>query len=131
MTITKLVIDRAKWGVGCLLRGPNNLLNHDPAGWGPLREPGKMCCLGFLAKACGIPDEKLVDLGFPEASWSAVPVPFRKLNDYDTVIAQQHPMYKATTINDSEYPQEEKEKMLTELFAKEGIELSFEGVARE
>ncbi len=55
--VTSFVIDRQKWAPGlmgqCIL---SKLLNSDNG--------GKMCCLGFYGKACGIPNEKLENANF-------------------------------------------------------------------
>lgn len=55
-TPTRLVIDRSRWlrgeGLGELLR----------------RLDGKMCCLGFLGAACGVPKEAMLGRGTPEES---------------------------------------------------------------
>lgn len=45
--VKSFTISRAKWGVGGLLM-PN----------------GKMCCLGFLAKACGRENKDLYEAGY-------------------------------------------------------------------
>lgn len=47
----KLVIDRTRW-----LRGD---------GVSTLLRSGKMCCLGFLAKACGATDAEIIGHGTP------------------------------------------------------------------
>lgn len=43
----KLIIDRSKWLRGT---GDGTLLDHE----------GKMCCLGFFARACGYNDDQIV-----------------------------------------------------------------------
>lgn len=48
----KLVIDRKKWGRGELF---GMLLN----------DAGKMCCLGFLGLACGLPENVIRDVAMP------------------------------------------------------------------
>ena len=50
----KLVIDRSRWARGGI-NGDPRLLNKD----------GCMCCLGFLALACGIPEDDIRDKGEP------------------------------------------------------------------
>jgi len=50
--LTKFVIDRSVW-----YRGQD--------GASLLMEDGKMCCLGIAGRACGIPDDVLLEVGEP------------------------------------------------------------------
>lgn len=111
--ITELVIDRSKWGYGALLvtgtDGDDNV--------------GKMCCLGFLSKACGYSDQDLMGKGYPDCSWD---MPHGFILENRVVRAGRGPMYDAAKINDdSGLTREEKEKQLTVLFAENGIVLTF------
>lgn len=59
-----LVIDRRKWrrggdGVMCML-------NDKFGGTALLNDRGKMCCLGFDAKACGVPRSIILKEGMPD-----------------------------------------------------------------
>lgn len=111
MAITELTIDRARWGTSALL-------NKD----------GTMCCLGFLSKACGVPDEWMLNVSFPRRGWASefdVNIEFVRLDVYARSPAD------AAKINDSnEYSKEQKETMLIDLFARNGITLSFIGEHR-
>lgn len=50
----RVEISRAKWGRG------------QPIGSALKRgDDGKMCCLGFVCVAAGVPEEKLVNVGYP------------------------------------------------------------------
>ena len=115
----RLVIDRSRWRRGC---GP---------GIGRLRdENGLQCCLGFLGEACGVADEHLLDVAYPNPpSWHsdgdhAWPSwLFAKLNgeSYDerTIIA---------ILNDSrcwELTDAERERRVSERFARHGVEVEF------
>lgn len=114
--INKFFIDRARWG-------QNALKSTDT---------GKMCCLGFLSVACGVPEEKLFDTnvsghrcerGFPNTHWFEVPKEFRHGDGNPGAdLADQ-----AVEINDGEYPDAYKEAQLIKLFGSVGIELIFEG----
>lgn len=109
MNITELVIDRAKWGKGALLNSE-----------------GKMCCLGFLSKACGVPDEEIKYVPFPHTNWDKIPTAFR---------GNTPACSKAAAIND-EYTQEpqtpeEREAALISLFSEKGIALRFTGTSTD
>jgi len=104
MPITELVIDRARWGTSALLN-----------------KNGTMCCLGFFSKACGVPDEQMLNVSFPEYRWT---YEFGLNKEF----AGLHAHTVAAKINDNdEYSKEQKEIMLIDLFAKNGITLSFTG----
>lgn len=119
----KLVIDRSKWGCGALL-------NKD----------GTMCCLGFLSKACGYNELRLPApdwydsptssaLGFPDPDWVNVPAPFIVLEKDTTGKAVWR---TAAKINDDvKITWASKESLLITLFAKHGVELSFEGPPKD
>ena len=117
MSLTKLVIDRSKWGAG-------GLLNDD----------GKMCCLGFASKACGASEDEIGGLAFPPHSFVGkynMP-PWMCCNEKctDTRCRPAAVLGHAAAagINDSSIPESEKEERLAKLFAANGIELSFIGV---
>lgn len=123
MQIKKLTIDRRKW-----LRGPEGdsylLRGVD----------GKMCCLGFLGKACGISDAVMRDRDTP-AALSAISV--RKFPEGFTVIKDVQEERENTdacdkliSINDGSWgvevnsEKDREEKLKTE-FKKLGIEVEF------
>ena len=109
-----LTIQRSKW-----LRGEGSsvsvlLRSHD----------GKMCCLGFLALAIGIPQDKIVDIGSPSRThadyihmWPSRLLN-NKLGDVEQIIV----------INDtmSGYDSKRREEELKPLFYKLGVTLTFE-----
>lgn len=106
MTIDKFTVIRSKWGQG-------RLLTND----------GKMCCLGFLSKACGYSDKDLGTRSFPNSYWDRIPDKFR----YAATAAYHARLATvAAQINDLDAPLAEKEAKLITLFAKNGITLTFE-----
>lgn len=111
--ITELVIDRTKWGTGSLLR-----------------PDGKMCCLGFLSRACGVPDELMLNNGYPAYNWIK---DFNFNKEFSSraavlVARANAPRFTAVNINDSTVLSNEvKEAKLIKLFADNGITLSFVG----
>lgn len=135
--LEKLVIDRARWGKGCLLDHEN-----------------KMCCLGFASVACGVPEDQLGNVragdgGFqikacvyyPRTSW---PVPeWTKSGPQaqaaswlnDTLPARQTvaPPSVAAVLTDAGISttavadEADREARLTKLFSFYGTELTFEG----
>lgn len=111
MEIKRLTIDRAKWGIGWL-RNYNT---------------GKMCCLGFLGRACGVPSEILKGKGMPsdlsDVYNSCYPEAFKGGKSDVTKAVEL-----AAKVNDSEcisWP--EKEYRLKILFRAHGIRLTFKG----
>lgn len=106
--ITELIIDRAKWGTGSLLRSD-----------------GKMCCLGFLSKACGVPNELILHSGYPYYEWIKE---FGLNKEFAAPIHSASRSTSAAIINDSTVLSNEvKEAKLIKLFADNGITLSFVG----
>lgn len=118
MKITKLVIDRAKWGMGLLLRrNPNRSVD--------------MCCLGFLALACGVnPDEIEFEQGpadVPNVDWPAAFLK-RRSSRSDKELINSEITNSAINVNDSsEITWKEKELLLVPIFKEAGIKLSFRG----
>jgi len=112
--IMKLVIDRKTWYRG---KGSKDsrLLNNE----------GQKCCLGFLATACGIEDEKIFNtskcdfLDFEDVE--KFPRTICDKLGYDTALTMS--LYE---INDSYYFDNiQREKLLTEQFVEAGIEVEF------
>jgi hypothetical protein len=56
----RIEISRAKWGRGVSDGSALKRLDN-----------GKMCCLGFVCVTAGIPEEKLVAMGYPHALFLA------------------------------------------------------------
>ena len=126
----KLVIDESKW-----LRGEGH--EHSRL----LREKdGKMCCLGFLALACGFSEKEIKGRGGPDniyrSQYSFVSI------HWNWLLGANHCSTdggRAMDINDHvlgsyygeshESPQgeEDRKDMLKRIFAKNGIDLSFKG----
>ncbi len=105
--IKSLIIDRAKWGKGTLLR-----------------PDGKMCCLGHLGIACGILSDQFKDQTMPDH------LETQYNNLYPPAFRGYHPSEAdgiAADINDSLLPKPEKERRLIILFKAYGIKLSFIG----
>lgn len=125
--ITELVIDRSRWLRG---QGPDSML---------LDSRGRMCCLGFACVEAGVEADRLLHAGSPEDVGSShdlltVPVLSRvKESDdedggvhrrvVDTALSQE-----AIGINDDEEMEDTaREVALAELFAREGIAVTFVG----
>jgi hypothetical protein len=110
--ITAFEVDRARWGQGALLR-----------------KDDKMCCLGFLSVACGVPTTALGSRSFPDSRWVAeygVPRVFTGFTSYSSV--DMSPTYRAAATNDSDnLSLAEKEAVLIKLFAEHNIILTFTG----
>ncbi len=113
--MAKFVVDRRTWyrGFG---RDESMLL----------REDGKRCCIGFVAKQCGVADAYIENIG-------AISV----LNPEDrakfpiwmktTSKMQNGTLQEAYIINDDKYMDDvEREQRLKALFAKYGDEIVFE-----
>lgn len=128
----KLVIDRAKWQRGSIYGDEAYLL--DP-------ESKKMCCLGFLSRACGLGPKTIQGLDCPAtselntkakeklmknpySSWL-----FDEDGDFDT--AQSDDCVKAINFNDrnvtESFTERDREKRIKTLFAKHNISVTFKG----
>lgn len=112
MSITKLDIPRALWGRGSLHKSTT----------------GRMCCLGHLAAACGVPEVNLENQGMPsdlsDADIKLLPSDFQPTDSWDDSKITNS---AAETNDDSCYSWPDKEGKLFELFGKAGIELTFSG----
>lgn len=126
----KLKIDRSKW----LRGGPGRLLD----------EAGMMCCLGFLGKACGINKADMLHVGQPseisseprrnKAVWERLrterPLPGKALVALAPEPFEPEPSCYGELpliwINDNgKITEKRREKLLTEEFAKIGVEVEF------
>lgn len=135
MTVDKIIIDRSKWGTGYLLR--RDLLALGPGELDP--DEGKMCCLGFLARACGATDDEIRGMPMPNRElankYNINGVSTNLLNNHPLDIGQRIGLASdywwdiASSINDSTLPESVKELRLTNLFREHGIELTFSGKA--
>lgn len=126
---TKIVIDRAKWRTGA--KNPNVA-----TGLGDtllLNDQGYMCCLGFICKAAGVPDDRLKtgepgDLYVFGDEPELISVPDISDIDDEGSYYQTHYADAAIEINDNENtPLEQKEASLRRLFAPSCYELEFVG----
>lgn len=114
----KFVIDRSKWRTGDFYEiktgiGETQLLN----------EHKYMCCLGMYCEQLGIDRRKLLFAGTPASLEMDIPLlTYLSVDEYkDTDFANA-----AMKINDDEtISNGERERMIAEHFAKEGIEIEF------
>lgn len=96
-----------------------------------------MCCLGFLGRACGVPNEAMLNQGFPCSHYTLphanlFPDAFVEVRDESAGHVKFHNTqltYDAAQINDSELPVADKEARLIALFKEAGITLTFTGEA--
>jgi hypothetical protein len=125
-----ITIDRAKWRCG----GKENL--HSAKGKGDTQlenEQGFCCCLGFATKQIA-PMARTLCVGNPMRSveLSGVEIPY--------LTEQRYSLYKGYYIGGTDFTfdcmrinddyriaQEERERLLIAEFAKQGLELVFEG----
>jgi hypothetical protein len=115
----KFVIDRSIWRTG---QDSNN-----GTGKGEtllLNEHKYMCCLGMYCEQLGIDRQRLVFTGSPASLEMDIPLlTYKSVDEYmDTDFAS-----RAMEINDGDEAEsnEERERMIAEHFAKEGIEIEF------
>lgn len=115
--VRSFVVNRRRWKRG------------DAAGLAAalLSDSGQMCCLGFLARECGLKPRQIlnasdissiVDEEAREGVYDALPAKFRDLEE------------KIVCANDSSDPDHRgrlRETILKGLFARAGIEISFKG----
>lgn len=113
--IKKLVIDRSRW-----LRGEGG---HTSA----LLRSGdrKMCCLGFLGLACGVPPDRME--GWADPTTAPHPAWPTWISDDGGVTQQDCVVNELVRLNDVEaLPDAEREACLSRLFAeKGGVEVEF------
>lgn len=114
----KFTIDRKKWlreaSETSYLLSPRN---------------GKMCCLGFYAKACGYSDEEIEGFANPDEVLD--------INKFGQWLFKKNIFCRfglsldarnLIQINDERYTKDfYKEKMIIEIFANNGIEVEFVG----
>lgn len=119
MKIKEFTIDRAKWYRG---KGPitSRLLTDD----------GKMCCLGFFAKACGIADVDIINRSTPSVvklqtseDWKKVLLDGNGMSDGMSFTAHNLMM---TNDYMRSSDQDREKKIITE-FAYHGITVKFVG----
>lgn len=108
---TKFTVERATWFRG---QGPDSRLFVD----------GKRCCLGFVGKQCGIPDEEMANIGRPNFVTRQYkllyPAAFLK-DEAETRFTD-----KCVLVNDNMYLDDvDREKTLVMLFEEQGLELEF------
>lgn len=112
----KFTVYRDKWARG---NGAGSLLD----------DQGKMCCLGFLGRQCGIEKEDIKHVGMPSETVKG-PWPdgiVYKDEEYGCVRDTSACNFIATT-NDSvgiETTEELRERILTDEFSRIGIEVEF------
>ncbi len=130
-----LTINRGKWvqggeRVGEILGSPE-LLNDE----------GNMCCLGFYAKQCGVPEDKLSGIATPEQVKGSTRVPYMttKLADEYKSPGGRHIVNSELakvlmSINDHEEGSinenlslKDKEKLVREEFKKIDVAVRFTG----
>lgn len=109
--VKRFTIDRRKWARGGK-NGDSQLLNY----------LGNRCCLGFYLKACGVPDENILNMGMPSEVYDQRLVP-RWLRDVDEAGA-------IAVLNDDdgdefELKEEEREEAVRAAFAAYGVQVKF------
>lgn len=118
--IKTLTIDRRKWGRG--VEGDGKLLHRAD----DEIDAGKMCCLGFYARVCGLTSRQIVDRAMPTGvsataqkllpDWLLLGTRMGKLPDVS---------FLAHINDDSTISDKVREKKITEIFAKHGIKVEF------
>lgn len=120
---TNFVIDRKLWkrgasGSSALLIEPvlyehDNVVKEDP-------DQGKMCCLGFYAKACGLTDKQISGL----TNYASL----SKMAQRKIPIAMREDEFRFINVNDGTSPHgKRREAKLIKLFAERGIKVKFVG----
>jgi len=119
----KLTIDRKRW-----LRGEgadNSFLRRI--------EDGKMCCIGFLGKACGIPDAHLEGRGQLDQLLRDWPRHKKRLSHYvqdigDGVFRDSSLLVDAYDINDDpDLTERTRESKVVEILKRVDVEVVFCG----
>lgn len=113
-TIPKeFTVKRSKWVNGDTKRSdnPSSLLNYQ----------GNMCCVGFLAKACGLEDDMIEDRGILSDSIADKVIVGIEFDALNKAIDNANIYF----LNDDRFV-ENREDHLTEVFASIGITIHFE-----
>ena len=110
----KLIIDRTKW-----LRGEGASVSY------LLREQDqKMCCLGFYSIGCGLKPSEIKNVQAPEFrseyEWLFELFDLR-IEDF----SQDCYLLMKTNDQDCGIDEEARERIITEVFAKHGVEVEF------
>lgn len=85
----------------------------------------RMCCLGFMGRALGIPKKALVDNGSP---CNLTPMYQLMFPDWESYIIDTLPLYSDfMRANDSEMERKEREKAIARLFKFRSIKVKFVG----
>lgn len=130
----KLTIDRRKWGRGEMaaqtekekLVSESRLLIGEDSSRGVIEAVGKMCCLGFLGRKCGINQDALLDKCMP----SNVEIePTRNKTVWNSLIDNTHNTQVASDlahINDSlNISEKMREFKIKRKMKKIGVEVIF------
>lgn len=111
-------IDRRWWSRGIPMDTPSALLLPS----------GKMCCLGFYARACGLPKNTILKMGFFKEIESIIPQETKWLLDapFREPLAASRMEHTIGSINDKEHtPEEVREQFIKEKFLAQGITVNF------
>lgn len=117
----KLIIDRQKWYRGNT-DGSKLLRSND----------GKMCCLGFYARECGLSEEQIADKGNPASvdasamEWGSGSWLFQSADDDHGILSADCNLLIRT--NDCPAESEAlREADIQAIFARHGVEVEFIG----
>lgn len=106
------IVERKHWGVGALL----NDRSDDP-------DKGKMCCLGFVGRQCGVNKKAMKGRNMP---WSLSYENFRLYPQEFQLLDRMNMSFRASAINDhTKLTRKKKESKLRALFKKHGFVLRF------
>jgi hypothetical protein len=108
----KFIVDRKTWYRGKGIKDSRLL-----------REDGKMCCIGFVGKQCGVPDTDLLGIGNVTVGLQGHGLFPAWVRNTLTSISIRN----AYSTNDSEdLTDSEREAQLKEIFLREGDEIEFQ-----
>lgn len=118
--ITSFTVKRSKW-----LRGMDGSVLFDSYS-------EKMCCLGFLARKCGLSTDEINDLATPEEANDysdnkkfAAKAPYLFSDDYGYNVNSDLCL-KAMKVNDNpKLSNKKREEQLKKIFGKAGVEIRF------
>lgn len=112
--VTEFTIKRSEW-----LRGEGNSVSR------LLRSTDlKRCCVGIYARACGIPDPAIIDMGWPNVGSERINGGFRWRVPETHWLAQ---LNNLAGVNDDEGSSSgARESTIAAIFAKHGITVTFE-----
>lgn len=121
--VKQFTIDRGMWACGTQQKRSADLENTPDTAL--LNSTGLQCCLGFYAAACGVPDNRLLDVAYPPELEDDDQ---RKLDPKICADGGSGLSYALASINDAKtLPPKRREQQIATKFKTIGVTVRFKG----